>query len=110
DRLRELFEAFSEKREILQLLERTVKAQGVRAFVGEETGVAPLAGLSLVTAAYAAGGRVLRVPGVIRPTRMAYDRVIPVVQATAEALGAASNPDAASPLSPDRATPDPRER
>ncbi len=110
DRLRELFEAFSEKREILQLLERTVKAPGVRVFFGEETGVASMAGMSLVTAPYAADGRVLGVLGVIGPTRMAYDRVIPVVQATAEVLGAALNPDAASPLSPDRDIPDPRER
>jgi heat-inducible transcriptional repressor len=110
DRLRELFEAFSEKREILQLLERTVKAQGVRVFLGEETGVAPLAGMSLVTAPYAAGGRVLGVLGVIGPTRMAYDRVIPVVQATAEVLGAALNPEQASPLSPDRDPPDPEPR
>lgn len=110
DRLRELFDAFSEKREILQLLERTVKAPGVRVFFGEETGVAPLAGMSLVTAPYGREGRVLGVLGVIGPTRMAYDRVIPVVQATAEALGDALNPDAGSPLSADRATPDPRER
>ena len=110
DRLRELFEAFSEKREILQLLERTVKAPGVRVFFGEETGVASMAGMSLVTAPYATDGRVLGVLGVIGPTRMAYDRVIPVVQATAEVLGAALNPDAASPLSPDRDIPDPRER
>ena len=110
DRLRELFEAFSEKREILQLLERTVKAQGVRVFFGEETGIAPLAGMSLVTAPYGADGRVLGVLGVIGPARMAYDRVIPVVQATAEVLGAALKPDAASPLSADRDPPDPAER
>ncbi len=89
DRLRDLFEAFARKREILQLLERTVRAPGVRIFIGEETGLAPLEGISLVTAPYAAGGRVLGVLGVIGPTRMAYDRVIPVVQATAEVLGAA---------------------
>lgn len=110
DRLRELFEAFSEKREILQLLERTVKAQGVRVFFGEETGVAPLAGMSLVTAPYGSGGRVLGVLGVIGPTRMAYERVIPVVQATAEVLGAALNPEPPSPLSPDRDSPDPEQR
>lgn len=110
DRLRELFETFAEKREILQLLERTVKAPGVRVFFGEETGLAPLAGMSLVTAPYGADGQVLGVLGVIGPARMAYDRVIPVVQATADVLGAALNPDAASPLSGDRATPDPRER
>ena len=89
DRLRELFEAFASKREILQLLERTVRAPGVRIFIGEETGLAPLEGVSLVTAPYMSGGQVLGVLGVIGPTRMAYERVIPVVQATADALGAA---------------------
>ncbi len=89
DRLRELFEAFARKREILQLLERTIQAQGVRIFIGEETGLAPLESVSLVTAPYMAGGRVLGVLGVIGPTRMAYDRVIPVVQAAADVLGAA---------------------
>jgi heat-inducible transcriptional repressor len=95
DRLRELFEAFARKREILQLLERTVLAPGVRIFIGEETGLAPLAGVSLVTAPYIAGGQVLGVLGVIGPTRMAYDRVIPVVQAAADALGAAFKTDGA---------------
>ena len=93
ERLRELFEAFARKREILQLLDRTVRAEGIRIFIGEETGMAPLEGVSLVTAPYGAGGRVLGVLGVIGPTRMAYDRVIPVVQAAADALGAALNPD-----------------
>jgi len=93
DRLRELFEAFARKREILQLLERTVRAPGVRIFIGEETGLAPLEGVSLVTAPYAAGGHVLGVLGVIGPTRMAYDRVIPVVQAAADALGDAFKTD-----------------
>ncbi|MEN1925157.1 heat-inducible transcriptional repressor HrcA [Luteimonas qiangzhengi] len=89
ERLRELFEAFSSKREILQLLERTARAPGLGIFIGEETGLAPLEGMSLVTASYGAGGQVLGVLGAIGPTRMAYDRVIPVVQATAGALGAA---------------------
>lgn len=90
ERLRELFEAFARKREILQLLERTVKAPGMRIFIGEETGLASLEGLSVVTAPYVAGGaggQVLGVLGVIGPTRMAYQRVIPVVQAAATALG-----------------------
>ena len=92
DRLRELFDTFARKREILQLLERTVSAPGVRVFIGEETGLAPLEGVSLVTAPYSADGRVLGVLGVIGPTRMAYERIVPVVQATAEALGAALEP------------------
>ncbi|MEO6264967.1 MAG: heat-inducible transcriptional repressor HrcA [Luteimonas sp.] len=93
DRLRELFEAFARKREILQLLERTLRAPGVRIFIGQETGLASLEGMSLVTAPYRAGGtasgQVLGVLGVIGPTRMAYERVIPVVQAAADVLGAA---------------------
>ena len=97
DRLRELFEAFARKREILQLLERTVQAPGVRIFIGEETGLAPLEGMSLVTAPYVAGGgaggQVLGVLGVIGPSRMAYERVIRVVQAAADALGAAIQPE-----------------
>ncbi|MCZ3114918.1 hypothetical protein NYZ21_20995, partial [Acinetobacter baumannii] len=78
---------------ILQILERTIQAPGVRIFIGEETGLAPLEGLSLVTAPYAAGGQVLGVLGVIGPTRMAYDRIIPVVQAAADVLGAALHPE-----------------
>lgn len=89
DRLRDLFEAFARKREILQLLERTLRAPGVRIFIGEETGLASLEGMSLVTAPYGAGDRVLGVLGVIGPSRMAYDRVIPVVKAAADVLGAA---------------------
>jgi heat-inducible transcriptional repressor len=91
ERLRDLFEAFSRKRELLQLLEGCIHAQGVRLFIGEESGLAPLGGCSIVTAPYGADGKVLGVLGVIGPTRMAYDRVIPMVQATAQILGAALN-------------------
>jgi heat-inducible transcriptional repressor len=91
DRLRELFEAFSRKRELLQLLEGCIHAQGVRLFIGEESGLAPFGQCSLVTAPYGAEGRTLGVIGVIGPTRMAYERVIPMVQATASVLGAALN-------------------
>ena len=86
ERLRELFEAFAHKRDILQVLERTLHAQGVKIFIGEETGLAPLEDVALVTAPYGRDGEVLGVLGVIGPTRMAYERVIPVVQATASAL------------------------
>ncbi|MET1024899.1 MAG: heat-inducible transcriptional repressor HrcA [Pseudoxanthomonas sp.] len=89
DRLRDLFETFARKREILQLLERTISAPGVRIFIGEETGLAPMDGVSLVAAPYRASGQVLGVLGVIGPTRMAYQQVIPLVQAAADALGAA---------------------
>jgi heat-inducible transcriptional repressor len=89
DRLRELFDAFARKREIVQLLEGCITAKGVRLFIGEESGMAPLDHCSVVTAPYGANGQVLGVLGVIGPTRMAYDRVIPMVQATAAALGSA---------------------
>lgn len=89
DRLRDLFDTFARKKELLQLLEGCITAQGVRLFIGEETGVAPLGQCSVVTAPYGADGKVLGVLGVIGPTRMAYDRVIPMVQATASALGTA---------------------
>lgn len=91
DRLRELFEAFSRKRELLRLLEGCIHAQGVRLFIGEETGLAPLGQCSVVTAPYCVDGQVLGVLGVIGPTRMAYERVIPMVQATADLVGAALN-------------------
>jgi heat-inducible transcriptional repressor len=97
DRLRELFEAFSRKREILALLERCTKAPGVRVFIGEESGLAPLDACTVITAPYASHGRTLGVLGVIGPTRMAYDRVIPIVQATASLLGEALNPESTAP-------------
>jgi heat-inducible transcriptional repressor len=97
ERLRELFDAFSRKREILQLLDRTINATGVRVFIGEETGLAPLDACTVITAPYGSHGKVLGVLGVIGPTRMAYERVIPMVQATADLLGAALNPVPAAP-------------
>lgn len=97
DRLRELFEAFSRKREILGLLERCTRAPGVRVFIGEESGLAPLDACTVITAPYARAGQVLGVLGVIGPTRMDYDRVIPIVSATADLLGQALNPESASP-------------
>ncbi len=91
ERLRELFEAFQRKRDLLAVLERCARAEGVRLFIGEESGFAALDNYSLVTAPYGVEGRVLGVLGVIGPTRMAYDRVIPVVQATAQILSGALN-------------------
>ena len=91
DRLRDLFDAFSRKRELIQLLEGCIQAQGVRLFIGEESGMAPFGQCSVVTAPYGVDGKTLGVIGVIGPTRMAYERVIPMVQATASVLGAALN-------------------
>lgn len=97
ERLRDLFDAFSRKREILGLLERCMKAPGVRVFIGEESGLAPLDACTVITAPYGSQGKVLGVLGVIGPTRMAYERVIPMVQATADLLGQALNPDGPTP-------------
>ncbi len=90
-RLRELFDAFQQKNELLQLMEVCSRAPGVRLFIGEESGFTALDGCSLVTASYSAQGRVLGAVGVIGPTRMAYERVIPVVQASAGLLSDALN-------------------
>lgn len=97
ERLRGLFDAFTEKRELLGLLERCARAQGVRIFIGEESGLAPLGACTVVTAPYAVNGRVLGVLGVIGPTRMAYERVIPMVQATADLVGQALKDAAPAP-------------
>lgn len=91
ERLRELFDAFQSKRDMLQLMEGCAQAPGVRLFIGEESGFAALDSCSVVSAPYGADGRVLGALGVIGPTRMAYDRVIPVVQATAGLLSDALN-------------------
>ncbi len=91
ERLRDLFEAFQRKRELLALLEGCARAPGVRLFIGEESGFEPLKGYSLVSAPYGSEGHVLGAIGVIGPTRMAYHSVIPVVQATARLLTDALN-------------------
>ncbi len=87
--LRGLLEAIREKRQLMQLLEESVQARGVKLFIGEETGDTNLSSCSLVTAPYDIDGDVVGVLGVIGPQRMDYKRVISVVQATAQALGAA---------------------
>jgi len=86
-RLRQLFEAFNEKRAILDLLDKSLQARGVQIFIGHESGYEVLDHCSVVTASYSADDEVLGVLGVIGPTRMAYDRVIPLVDVTAKLLG-----------------------
>lgn len=89
DKLRKLFEAFSAKQDMLHLLDQCVHSDGIQIFIGEESGYRMLDECSMVTAPYAVDGEVVGVLGVIGPTRMAYDRVIPIVDATARLLGAA---------------------
>jgi heat-inducible transcriptional repressor len=89
DKLRRLFEAFNEKRDILNLLDHSLRAEGVQIFIGQESGYRILDDVSMVTAPYSADNEVVGVIGVIGPTRMAYERVIPIVDITAKLLGAA---------------------
>jgi heat-inducible transcriptional repressor len=91
EKLRRLFEAFNEKRDFLHLLDQSLKAEGVQIFIGHESGYQILDDCSVVTAPYADGEAVVGVLGVIGPTRMAYERVIPIVDMTAKLLGAALN-------------------
>jgi heat-inducible transcriptional repressor len=91
EKLRRLFEAFNEKRDFLHLLDHSLKAEGVQIFIGHESGYTILDDCSVVTAPYADSDGVVGVLGVIGPTRMAYERVIPIVDITAKLLGAALN-------------------
>jgi heat-inducible transcriptional repressor len=91
EKLRRLFEAFDEKRAILQLLDLSLHGQGVQIFIGRESGYQILDDCSVVTAPYSTDTGAVGVIGVIGPTRMAYERVIPVVDLTAKLLGAALN-------------------
>ncbi|EGV31689.1 heat-inducible transcription repressor HrcA [Thiorhodococcus drewsii AZ1] len=89
DRLKQLFDAFNKKREILHILDRCIAADGVQIFIGEESGYGLLDDCSLVTTNYRVEGKVIGVLGVIGPTRMDYQRVIPIVDITARLLSAA---------------------
>ncbi len=91
DRLRRLFEAFNEKRDILHLLDQSLHGEGVQIFIGHESGFHILDDCSVVVAPYTQDDRVVGVVGVIGPTRMAYERVIPVVDIAARMLGSALN-------------------
>jgi heat-inducible transcriptional repressor len=89
DRLKGLFELFTEKHQILHLLDGCLQGEGVQIFIGEESGYQPFDNCSVVTSPYQIDDEVVGVLGVIGPKRMAYDRVIPIVDVTAKLLGAA---------------------
>jgi heat-inducible transcriptional repressor len=91
EKLRRLFDAFNEKRDILQLLDLSLHGQGVQIFIGQESGYQIFDDCSVVAAPYSSNGGAVGVIGVIGPTRMAYERVIPIVDLTAKLLGAALN-------------------
>lgn len=81
-RMKEIFRAFEEKSQLLQLLDRCLAADGVQIFIGSEANLSP-GGMSVITSAYRSGSRKLGVLGVIGPTRMGYASVIPIVDYTA---------------------------
>ena len=88
--LYQLFNVLNEKREILRLLDKCSKeAQGVKIFIGQESGYKALQGCSVVSAPYTVDNQTIGVLAVIGPTRMAYERIVPLVDVTAKLLGQA---------------------
>ena len=88
-RLRELFDLFEQRTALMQLLDVSHRADGIQIFIGGESGLAPLDECSVVTAPYEVDGQIVGSVGVIGPTRMAYERVIPIVDITAKLLSSA---------------------
>lgn len=93
-RLRKLFDLFEQHSSLMRLLDVSHRADGVQIFIGSESGIAPLDECSVIAAPYSVNGQVVGSLGVIGPTRMAYERVIPIVDITARMLSSAlSHPD-----------------
>ena len=84
--LRQLFEMFEQKTGLMQLLDVSSRAGGVQIFIGGESNLVPMDEMSVVTAPYEVNGKIVGTLGVIGPTRMAYERVIPIVDITAKLL------------------------
>tara|TARA_B100001059_G_scaffold226159_1_gene254208 strand:+ start:78 stop:1127 length:1050 start_codon:yes stop_codon:yes gene_type:complete len=87
EKLKQLFDLFSKKRMMIDLLDRSISASGVQIFIGAESGYSMLDDCSIVTAPYKLSDNQVGVLGVIGPKRMAYDRVVPIVDLTAKMLG-----------------------
>jgi len=85
--LRRLFGVFEQKTELMRLLDVSSRAEGVRIYIGGESQVVPFEELSIVTAPYGVDGRIVGTLGVIGPTRMAYDRMIQIVDITSRLVG-----------------------
>ena len=88
-RLRQLFELFERKTSLVQILDLSLRGQGVQVFIGGESGVSAPDDVSVVSSPYKVDGEVVGTVGVIGPTRMAYDRVVPIVDVTAKLLSSA---------------------
>ena len=89
DRLRQMFELFEEKTELMQLMDVSSRSQGVQIFIGGDSRLVPMEDLSVITAPYQLNGKIIGALGVIGPSRMAYQRVITIVDVTAKLLSKA---------------------
>jgi heat-inducible transcriptional repressor len=98
EQLRLLFAAFTEKQEILNLLDQALEAEGIQIFIGRESGYEALGDCSIVTSSYSVDGQLLGSLGVIGLMRMPYDRVISAVDVTAKLLSAALNQSSSAPI------------
>ena len=85
-RLKELFNAFNEKQQLLQLLDKSMSTTNIQIFIGQESGYRIFDNCTLITAPYTNEEGSVGVLGVIGPTRIAYQRVIPIVDVTAKLL------------------------
>jgi heat-inducible transcriptional repressor len=83
-RLRQLFELFEQKTSLVQILDLSLRGEGVQIFIGGESALVPMDQVSIVVAPYEVDGKIVGTLGVIGPTRMAYERVIPIVDITAK--------------------------
>ena len=86
EKMKEIFEAFEEKGRLLELLGSCMDAQGVQIFIGAETPLKEMAGMSLITSTYMTGNDTIGLLGGIGPTRMGYSTVIPIVDYTAKVV------------------------
>jgi len=86
DKLRRMFDLFEHKTRLMQLLDSSIGSQGVQIYIGGESQLVPIDDMSLVVAPYQVDGKVVGTLGVVGPTRMAYERVIPIVDITAKLL------------------------
>ncbi|MEJ2141799.1 MAG: heat-inducible transcriptional repressor HrcA [Gammaproteobacteria bacterium] len=93
DKLKQLFEAFNTKRDVLHILDQSIHAEAMQIYIGEESGYSVFDDCSVITSPYKSGEDIVGVLGIIGPTRMAYDRVIPVVDMTAKLLGSLLSSD-----------------
>jgi heat-inducible transcriptional repressor len=84
-----MLETFEHKRDMLGLLDRCIQGEGVKIFIGHEVGIEGLGDCSVITAPYKVEGELVGVLGVIGPTRINYDKIIPVVDVTARLLSEA---------------------